>query len=141
MVTKKSVVILVCNDKKEIALQMRSMQDESYPGHWDFSAAGGVKFGEYEDVAAKRELEEEIGVKSNPKFVEKILYKDATSIDELYVYMLMYSGNFLPDMIEVSEVKFFSLAAIENLISSSAKLHPELRFFWEEGIIHKYLNF
>jgi 8-oxo-dGTP pyrophosphatase MutT (NUDIX family) len=57
---KKSATILVFNDKGELALQLRSHNDDSFPSHWDFLAGGGVNKGEDKKVVAERELREEI---------------------------------------------------------------------------------
>ena len=43
---KKSSAVLVFNDKGELALQLRSSNDDSFPSHWDFSAGGGIDSGE-----------------------------------------------------------------------------------------------
>jgi len=59
---KTSAVILVINSEHKLALQLRAAHDDSYPSHWDFSAAGGIELNEPPMLAAVRELYEEIGV-------------------------------------------------------------------------------
>ena len=53
---KASAVVLVFNSENNLALQLRAAHDDSYPGHWDFSAAGGIEAHETLVDAAIREL-------------------------------------------------------------------------------------
>jgi len=56
------VRIMLVNDKGEFLLQRRHPKKDIYPNCWDSSVAGHVDAGEDYDTAAKRELEEELGV-------------------------------------------------------------------------------
>src|SRR3989344_784422 len=58
----KSVAIFIFNKKGEILLQRRAADDDSYPLCLDFSAAGGIESEESKDIAAARELREELGI-------------------------------------------------------------------------------
>lgn len=132
---KRSSVILVFNKKGELALQLRSAQDTSYPLHWDFSAAGGIDPGEDSKDAALRELFEELGIKAEVESIGEETYRDENAQDELYIYKAYHDGPFSPDFTEVKEVKFFRLDKIEDMLKSGAKFHPEFPFLWDKGII------
>ncbi|HLL60210.1 MAG TPA: NUDIX domain-containing protein [Candidatus Nitrosocosmicus sp.] len=132
---KKSVAILVFNDKKELALQLRAAHDDKYPLHWDFSAAGGIESGEDYADAARRELKEELGIESEIEFIRMETYQDENSIEDIYIYKTLYNGRFNPNPNEVQESRFFSLDAIENMMVTGEKFHPEFRFVWNKGLI------
>ena len=132
---KQSVVILVWNNKNELALQLRSAHDTSYPLHWDFSAAGGIEDGEDHLQAAIRELKEEIGIESELIFVREIVYEDEKVRDILFLYKTHYEGSFKPDASEVEKVEFFSLDKIESMLKTEKKFHPEFSFLWKQGLI------
>ena len=68
---KRCVGVIVINDKKEIALQLRAEHDDSFPSHWDFAAGGGIDEGENEKLSAEREVFEELGLKVEVEFVDK----------------------------------------------------------------------
>ena len=50
----------------------------------------------------------------------------------LYSYKSLKENGFKPSMEEVEEVRFFSLQEVESLVSSGAKIHPELLFILQK---------
>ena len=58
----KAAWVWIYNTKGEVLLQKRSKIKDSHPGLWDISVAGHVDSGEEPLDAAKREVEEEIGI-------------------------------------------------------------------------------
>lgn len=58
----RAVHILVFNARGEVFLQKRSMLKDTAKGKWDSSTSGHVDSGEDYDIAATRELGEEIGL-------------------------------------------------------------------------------
>lgn len=131
----RSSVILVFNDKDQLALQLRAATDYKYPSHWDFSAAGGIEDGEDPKTAAHRELQEEIGIEAKLEFVTETLYEDDKGQDYFYLYKTTHNGPFTPDGFEVEKVEFFSLDQIQSMLDSGAKFHPEFPFVWKKGLI------
>lgn len=135
MKQQRSSVILVFNDQGDLALQLRGRDDDGYPLHWDFSAAGGIEADEDFQQAALREMKEEIGIEVDVEFVTEILYQDEKETDYLYVYTAKYNGEFDPDGVEVEKIEFFSLERIKQMINSGENFHPEFLFLWEKGLI------
>ena len=138
MEIKMSAVILVFSSVGKLALQLRSKTDDSYPSHWDFSAAGGLDFGEEHGVAASRELYEEIGIKSDLTFVFETTFKDNFCEDKLFVYKTISDGPFFPDPKEVDDIQFFSKQEIDVMIESGSKFHPEFIFLWKEKLQEEF---
>ena len=60
----RAVLILLFDPRHALFLQKRSMSKDLYPGRWDVSASGHVLVGESESDAARRELEEELGIET-----------------------------------------------------------------------------
>lgn len=48
--------------RREVLLQLRSATKDTFPGCWDVSAAGHVRAGDKSPEAARRELQEELGL-------------------------------------------------------------------------------
>jgi isopentenyl-diphosphate Delta-isomerase len=143
---KKSSAILVLNNKREVALQLRAAHDSIFPAHWDFSAGGGIDEGEEEAASAKRELQEELGVEAEVEFVSKEHYMypswkpSVMRETDLWIYKAVHGGPFTPEPEEVDEAKFFTLEKIEEMIESGEKFHPEFTLSWEKGIISRIVK-
>ena len=73
--THRIAHILVFDDRERMLLQMRSKTKFFCPNHWVTSAGGHVSSGEDYKQGALRELEEELGIKSELEFISKDLYE------------------------------------------------------------------
>lgn len=116
----KSVYILIYNEQNELLLQLRSATDESYPLHYDFSAAGGVEEGETHEEAAHRELKEELGIETELQFVGEDEYEG----EQMYMYRGTASEGFdLGE--EVESIRFASQQQIRDMMDVGEQFHPE----------------
>lgn len=133
---EKSSIILVFNDKGELALQLRSATDDSYPSHWDFSAAGGIEIGENYTSAAEREMREEIGINGELIYLGEEKYKDSNGGENLYIFKTVFNGDFKINPKEVEKMEWFTLETIIQMLDSNEKFHPQFYFVWNKG----YMN-
>lgn len=126
--------IMIEDKNGRLLLQKRSKNMHNFPNCWDHSAAGHVDAAEDYDTAAKRELEEEIGLKGVPlKKVatyyneEKFYHKEKGRDFVLKRFSALYKGTvdedaeIIVDPEEVSEVKWFTLGEIKKLVQN----HPD----------------
>lgn len=138
---KKSSAILVFNDKGELALQLRAVDDDSFSSHWDFAAGGGIDGGENEKSAAERELKEELGVSAELEFVAKVHYTypawkpNTTRETDLFIYKTHHNGPFQLDLKEIEKIEFFNFGEIDKMFQDGEKFHPEFKLSWEKGFI------
>ena len=91
--------------------------------------------GETSKEAAIREMEEEIGIKTNIDFKWKDLYinkEQAGHQKFLVTFTTTFEGPFKVSPIEVEKVEFFSLDQIQEMINQGEKFHPELLFLLEK---------
>ena len=91
----RAVHILVCRRNGEVFLQQRSMEKDSHPGKWDSSASGHLDSGERYDVAAVRELREELGIEVE-ELVElgSLPASEATGQEFVRIYLARHEGPF-----------------------------------------------
>jgi isopentenyl-diphosphate delta-isomerase type 1 len=111
------VHVLVFNDNGELLLQKRSINKDVAPGMWDTSLGGHVAPGEDIIYAAKREMEEELGVL--PDKLEPIytfVYKNDYEIELVFTHRCVHNGPFPFDMEEIDDVKFWSMDKIKKAI-------------------------
>jgi len=127
----KSVDIWIINNKKELLLQRRAHEKESYPDLWEVSCSGHVDAEEKSINSALRELKEELGVhaeKEDLKFLFESKESHVTNngkfinneFKEVYLLELSWPiDKFKIKKDEVSDVKFIYFEKLEKLIQST----------------------
>ncbi|MBU6409897.1 MAG: NUDIX domain-containing protein [Verrucomicrobia bacterium] len=96
----RAVHVLVFNGRGDVFLQKRSLSKDRQPGLWDSSCSGHVDAGETYEVAALRELREELGLDvglDKGKTPEKLFKLNAcpeTDAEFVEVYRLNAEGPF-----------------------------------------------
>jgi isopentenyldiphosphate isomerase len=126
-------VVREADGKKQILLQKRSMEKESFPGLYDTSSAGHIPAGAEPMESALRELQEELGIRAGEEDLayagifriqyEKVfhgkLFRD-NEVTWVYVYRkpVEITGLVLQQS-EVDEVRWFDLDEVWEEIHHS----------------------
>ena len=111
------VHVLIFNTEGKLLLQKRSLNKDVAPGKWDTSVGGHINLGEDPLRAAKREMEEELGISlGEPRFLYSYIHSNSYETELVYTYTCFYEGEIFLNPDEIDEVKFWSLGEIhENL--------------------------
>lgn len=119
----RSVIVLVLNSKGDLFLQRRDKTKDVCPLAWDVSVAGHLEPSEDYEVAARRELMEELDVASTPIKLRDVHlqmneYEGGKIKDNEFVvlYKLVWDGDIQIDTTEVKEGSFFPTKKIEQMI-------------------------
>lgn len=115
----RAVHVLLVDPEGRVLLQRRSMRKRTSPGLLTSSASGHVPAGEAPKAAARREIEEELGIQ--PPTLEPL---GTVRVEDLkvgereitYVYTARWSGSPDPDPEEVSEVRWAGPSTIRTWI-------------------------
>ncbi|MEM7790886.1 MAG: NUDIX domain-containing protein [Verrucomicrobiota bacterium] len=114
----RAIHVFVFNDAGHIYLQRRSMNKDTAPGKWVSSCSGHVDSGEDYDVAAIRELGEEIGL-HDPESFERVFKETpcrATGNEFVWVYRCSSEGPFILNPVEVIEGKWVGMQDLDQWI-------------------------
>jgi 16S rRNA (adenine1518-N6/adenine1519-N6)-dimethyltransferase len=114
----RAVHIFVFNKHKELFLQKRSRLKDKHPGVWDSSAAGHLNAGEGYDATAVRELEEELGIKSDD--LEQVAALGATADtgwEYIKLYLARHDGALRFPCSEIETGQWFSMDEIRAWIA------------------------
>jgi 16S rRNA (adenine1518-N6/adenine1519-N6)-dimethyltransferase len=116
----RAVHILVFNRSGELFLQKRARSKDRHPLLWDTSAAGHVEAGEEYDLAARRELQEELGVAADLTRVAKLPASEKTGQEFIWLYRAEHDGPFELARSEIEHGEFFPV----DVVSSWVKARP-----------------
>jgi isopentenyl-diphosphate delta-isomerase type 1 len=132
----KVVHVLVFNENGEILLQKRSMNKDVAPGRWDTSVGGHISPNEDLIEAAKREMEEELGIISEDIIpLYSYIHSNPYESELVYTYSCIHNGPFSFNTEEIDSVRFWNLEDIKNVMGQGI-----LSDNFESEII-KYLSF
>lgn len=109
------VHVLVFNKKGELFLQKRSETKDVAPGKWDTSVGGHVSSGENLLEAAKREMEEELGISNyTPEFLYSYSHTNPYETEIVHTYSCVYDGKISFNKEEIDEVRLWDVGEIKN---------------------------
>jgi len=125
--------IWVYNRHGQILIQLRSASKDRHPRTWDSSASGHVDHGESYDIAAHREVMEELGLTENFT-LEEIDYAAAcadTGQEFVKVYRLFHEGPFRPCPEEIDELRWADPGELEQWMRDKPEeFAPALPYLW-----------
>jgi len=137
----RALSVLIVNSKKEILLQRRALGKYHSPGLWTNTCCSHPYPGEDPNEAAKRRLQEEMGMSSELKFLFKFQYKcdfENGLIEHELDHVFIGQTDDTPHL-NMDEAMAFKWMSIEHLEQDMLS-HPENYTFWFKWMIQKYRN-
>jgi len=131
----RAVHILVFNSAGELFLQKRSLSKDEQPGKWDSSAAGHVDSGESYDDCARREIEEELGIKVGRPLESlfKLQASELTGYEHCMVYRYQHDGPMVLHPEEIDDGNWISESAMDQRVASEdPDLTASVCLIWTE---------
>lgn len=123
----RTVGIAVFDRSGRLLIHRRSMDKDAWPGWWDVAAGGVVAAGEQYDLAAVRELAEELGVVDVPlEFVGEGRYEDESVAVNGRCYRVVHEGPFSFADGEVAETRWVTADELHAM----ARAHRFLPDSW-----------
>lgn len=121
----RSVVIILTTPQGQMLFQQRSLTKDTHPGYWTLASTGHVSFGENSNDAAVRELQEELGIKADIKFLDKVLLNLENETEIARVYIGTYNGESIKiDQTEVQTTKLVDVSDLESFVKNN-QLSPD----------------
>ena len=114
----RSTYILVFNSQGQIYVQKRTMTKDVFPGYFDPATGGVVLAGESYEVSARRELEEEMGIRDVPLTqLFDFYFADERSRVWGRAFSCTYDGKIVP---QVEEVEYVEMMTIDDILRRAA---------------------
>lgn len=140
------LVVHVCifNSKNELLIQRRTY-NKKMPGLWDVTCGGAVSTTEDSNIAASRELFEELGIKLDmSKLRPSITANFSHGFDDFYVINEEIDiKSLILQEDEVSDARWESLDGVIRLLRTGQFVGYRenfIRFLFDLGIDNKYVN-
>lgn len=106
--------VLLFNSHGDLLLQKRGAHKDVQPGKWDTSVGGHLDPGEDYLTAARREMQEELGVSGVPlTFLYHSRIRNEYESENVATYLCRYDGNINFSVDEIDAVRFWSRGEIE----------------------------
>lgn len=109
--------VLIVNQEGALLLQKRSLHKDIQPGKWDSSVGGHLDPGEDYLAAARREMQEELGLVDQPL---TLLYhcriRNEIESENAATFLTYYSGEVNFDPKEIDAVRYWMPQEIERAI-------------------------
>jgi isopentenyldiphosphate isomerase len=131
----RSGMVFLVNSKKEVLINIRSSEKETFPSCYDASVSFHVTYGETYEAAAQRETLEEIHIEASLTCIGKFIHNDPPEYQMVTVFLCMSDIEPIIDAEEFSSHHFYSLQEGENIIKNST-ITPWLRDGWIVFIKH-----
>jgi len=120
----RTVRIYVINSKGEMLIHKRAASKKLHPGFWDTTVGGHIHSGETYEVAAKRELKEELGIENTKLFeIGKWMGRPNASnpLERLIVkiFLVKFDGiieDLKFDKKEISQIRLIKISEMDKII-------------------------
>lgn len=130
-------IVFLINKLNKVYLTKRTSQKETYPSCYDSSVSFHVRYGETYYKSAKRETDEEIGIKALLRYIGKFQHRDPPEYQFVSVYLCVSDDEPVINPKEFSEGKFYFMDEADEIIQNE-KITPWLRDGWK--ILIEYLR-
>ena len=133
----KAAFVIVTNSKGQIFVAQRTADKLNYPLMWVLGSGGAVRAGETFEDAAKRELNEELGVKTQVKFIFDFNFESPTINYWAQVFIATWEDGIKIDKREYVQGKWMTLYEVEAL-GVSGLMSPDTWEYFQKYV--EYLN-
>jgi len=111
----RGVHILVFNSKGELFVGIRSMNKDLYPGAYG-DVAGHIDAGENYEGAAKREMQEEIGIECDLEKISDIKKRHGNDNENIRIYKCVHDGPINLNLDEFDRSEFLPVEKVKKMI-------------------------
>ncbi len=119
--------VVVYHPDGRILLQKRSEHKDVQPGKWDTAVGGHLDVGEDFETAARREMNEELGIPGSLPLRKlfDLKIRNELESENVRVYAVTHSGPFEFPELEISELRFWKINELRDPANHS-KFTPNL---------------
>ena len=129
-------------DDKKILLQKRASIKKVFPNRWDVSVAGHIGAGEKIEIAAIREVKEEIGLNITEDDLQKIGFRKDEIVhpngilDNEFKHIFVCKLNISIDQLtmqvgEVDDLQLFDISILKDTTKHGSFMVPNINLYYD----------
>ena len=127
----RAVSIAVMGSDRQLLVHRRADNKDVWPGMWDMAAGGVVAAGESYEMAARRELAEELGI----EVAEFRHLGEGRFVDESVAligrgYLAVHDGPFTFTDGEIAEVRWVTADQLDELMTAERFVPDNVELLW-----------
>jgi isopentenyldiphosphate isomerase len=126
----RAVHVFVFTSAGELVLQKRLPSKDIQPDKWDSSVGGHVGLGEEPELAAKREMAEELGITAELEFRHRYLWRSDRESELITSFRTTHDGPYHPQPEEVGDARPWSFAEIAETLGTGT-FTPNFEYEWQ----------
>lgn len=124
----RAVHIWIWDRRGRLLVHLRTASKDEYPSCYTSSASGHVGSGESYEMAAHRELLEELGLSGPLKFETKLAASPETANEHTVLYSLVTDAVPTPDPQEIESLEYLTRSELTDRIANAAdRITPPFR--------------
>ncbi len=128
--------VFLFNPDGQLLIQQRSRHKMLWPLYWANSCCSHPRLGESTETAARRRIEEELGVNCELKYLYKFVYHAefadvGSEYENCWVYIGYFDGELDADTNEIADWRFVSPEQLSEDIAANPDIYsPWLKLEW-----------
>jgi isopentenyldiphosphate isomerase len=130
----RACYVLVFNPAGELLIHQRTETKDVFPSYWDVTVGGVLAAGETWEEGTKREIQEEIGVAAEPKYLFDVRYEGEHGPAFGKVYRAVHGGPFHLQAEEVVQATFVPVGDLPRLFADR-RFCPDGMQVWDTYLV------
>jgi len=113
----RAVHVIVLDTRRRIFVKRRSQSKDMFPGQWETSVGGHVRYGDNAGETAARELEEELGIAEPPRYLGRFAYRGKEEKENITFFYVVTKKKPRLNRSEATKGEYLTIHELEKALS------------------------
>lgn len=113
----RTVHVIVLDTKRRVFVKRRSQSKDVFPGQWEASVGGHVKYGDNGKETAARELEEELGIVEPLRYLGRSAYRGKEEKENITFFYVVTDKKPRLNRLEAARGEYLTIHELEKCLS------------------------
>jgi len=109
--------VIVIDPRLRIFVKRRSWSKDMFPGQWETSVGGHIRYGDNTRETAARELEEELGIKATPIRLGRFRYRGTEEKENITIFYIVTKKRPKLNRSEATRGEYLTIQELDKALS------------------------